>query len=214
MSVADFVDWGLGNQVGLHLYDATPLFDFNLPAFFGLVLGQSRGRADFGAEALLLGFLASALTGPTYVAAPVRDAAVVDRFLEELDGVLAAQARAGHGRGLLSFGFDFYQLGTGPDKGVRAGAVRFGPIKWRFFWARIGSGLYVASKEFILDDLRAAEADRGRAGGRPRAPGPEAHAMVRIRPEQAGSRYCSATPIRAGSKPGAAARTALRAASA
>jgi hypothetical protein len=183
LSVADLVAKGLGNQVGLHLYDATPMFDLNLPAFFGLLLGRTGRAGGMRGEEMLFGFLAAALTGPVYLAAPVRDGAVVDQFLDDLDLVLATQARTTDGRGAFDFGFDFYGFGTGPDRDVRAAGFRFGPIKWRFFWARIGNGLYVASKKFILDDLRAAEAERARAGRGPEDHGPTAHAMVRLRPQ-------------------------------
>ena len=43
---------------------------------------------------------------------------------------------------------------------IRCHAVSFGPVKWRFFWARIDNGLYVASKKFILDDLVVAHVAR------------------------------------------------------
>ena len=33
--------------------------------------------------------------------------------------------------------------------------LRFGPAKLRFFWARIGRGLYLSSKPFVLEDLAA-----------------------------------------------------------
>ena len=35
---------GIGNQIGLHIYDAPPTFDFNLPAFLGEALGSMNGR--------------------------------------------------------------------------------------------------------------------------------------------------------------------------
>ena len=39
-----------------------------------------------------------------------------------------------------------------------------GPVKWRFHWARIGSGFYLASKASVLKDI--AEAELARAEGR------------------------------------------------
>ena len=52
------------------------------------------------------------------------------------------------------------------------------------FYGRVGNGLYVASKQCILEDLYALEAAGGKAEGRPADKGPMAHAMVRIRPEK------------------------------
>ena len=61
---------------------------------------------------------------------------------------------------------------------MRVASVQFGPIKWRMFWARIGNGLYIATKAFILEDLAALDAQRGKTADA----GPEAHGMVRARP--------------------------------
>ena len=63
--------------------------------------------------------------------------------------------------------------------------MRFGPVKWRFFWGRIGHGLYIASKPFILEDLQALEAVRLKEPGVLKAVdrGPVAHAMIRLRPQ-------------------------------
>src|SRR5262249_640171 len=56
--------------------------------------------------------------------------------------------------------------------------LRLGPIKLGVFWARIGNGLYLASKQYILEDL--CEAENATVG---RGQGPRAHAMGRIRPQ-------------------------------
>src|SRR5262249_37744488 len=61
---------------------------------------------------------------------------------------------------------------------ARSFGLRFGPIKLRVFWARIGNGLYLASKQYILDDLCVAD---GATAARDQ--GPRAHAMGRIRPQ-------------------------------
>jgi hypothetical protein len=66
-----------------------------------------------------------------------------------------------------------------PARGL---AVEFGPVKWRFFWARIGNGLYVASQPAVLEDLVALSSD-----GAPQQPAAAAdtaaHALIRIRPQ-------------------------------
>src|SRR5262249_45688559 len=44
LKVDEFLFNGVGSQVGLHVYDAVPLFDFSLPSFLGLLLGNFSGR--------------------------------------------------------------------------------------------------------------------------------------------------------------------------
>lgn len=175
--VLEFLRKGIGNQIGLHSYDAEPLFDFNLPSFLGQALGTFNGRRGGGLGELELGisFLVAALNSPVYLSIPVQDAKVVDAFLEYLDPLFAKIARQVRGRELFGVNFDYYKLPA--EKGTRAYSIRFGPLKWRFFFARIDNGLYIASKPYILDDLRAAAVDRAKGGDG----GPVGHAMVRIR---------------------------------
>src|SRR5262249_2639727 len=45
-----FVEKGLGNQVGLHVYDAAPTFDLDLPQFLGLMFGSFNGRGNLRGE--------------------------------------------------------------------------------------------------------------------------------------------------------------------
>jgi hypothetical protein len=108
------------------------------------------------------------------VAIPVKDQAVVDEFMNKLDGMLAMLARKPPDGGWFGIDQDYYRLSRADA--TRCFALKFGPLKFRLFWERIGNGLYIASKPFILDDLRAAQATM--AGG---DSGPVAHAMIRIR---------------------------------
>jgi hypothetical protein len=129
-------------------------------------------------------FLIAALNAPVYVAAPVKDAKVVDEFLVRLDDYLAVLARQRDNLGgFLTVEQDFYQLPTAKDVNVRSYSIRVGPLKWRLFWARIGNGLYLASKPFILDDLVALERERNRKATTAADQGPAAHAMIRMRPQ-------------------------------
>ena len=59
---------------------------------------------------------------------------------------------------------------------ARGVSFRIGPLKWRFFFARIGQGLYITSKREILDDLLQADNQKQQP-----ANGPRGHAMVRVR---------------------------------
>src|SRR5262249_23306198 len=45
-ALKEFLAKGLGNQVGLHLYDATPIFDINVPNLLGLLLGTFTDEGD------------------------------------------------------------------------------------------------------------------------------------------------------------------------
>ena len=180
----EFLTRGIGSQVGLHVYDAVPLFDFDLPSFFGMSLGHFNSRTPMGEGGMFLpiGFLVSALNSPVYVSLPVQDAQVVDRFLDSLDKLLARLARESrnHGLGWFRIEHDFYRLKADPRMTVRCYNIGLWAFKWRVFWARIGNGLYVASKPFILEDLAALEAEKSAA---PTAAQPTGHAMIRMRPQ-------------------------------
>jgi hypothetical protein len=181
LDVIDFLSRGVGNQVGLHVYDAAPMFGFNLPGFFGLLASESGVRGDPAAAqtALLAGFLGASLNSPVYLSVPVQDAAVVDRFLDRLDRVAALGSRQAQREGPVGFfGIDYYHLEGGREKGTRGWALCVGPLRWRVFGARIGNGLYLATQREILDDLRALAAGKAPVGDG----GPAAHALVRLRP--------------------------------
>jgi Protein of unknown function (DUF1559) len=183
LKLGTFLARGIGNQAGLHVYDAEPLFDFNLPNFLGMAMGSFNGRpGPFGNEALIIGTLIASLNAPVYISVPVQDAKVVDEFLVRLDGFLAEQAREKEPvGGFFRVEQDFYHLPGGQGKNIRAYSFRFGPLKWRFFWARIGNGLYIASRPYILEDILALES--GKANPVTAQRGPQAHAMVRLRPQ-------------------------------
>ncbi|HEV3236064.1 MAG TPA: DUF1559 domain-containing protein, partial [Gemmataceae bacterium] len=186
LKMREFLTKGIGNQISLNVYDAVPLFDFNLPNFLGLMLGSFNGsQVNIGSEQLLVSFVIASLNAPVYVALPVQDAKVVDGFLDRLDAVLAHLSQHKETGGFLNFEQDFYRFEADKEKALRTYSVRFGPVKWRFCWGRIGNGLYVASKPFILEDLLKLETERAktRETGNAIASGPAAHAMIRMRPE-------------------------------
>ena len=178
-----FLTEGVGDQVGMHVYDAKPMFDFNLTGFLGDGIRRlGGGRFPINDEILYISFLVASLNAPVYISVPVEDPRIVDRFLDHLDELLAELATRPQGNGWFDVDFDFYRVPLGDDDHrSRCYSVQFGPVKWRLFFARIGEGLYVASKRFILEDLSVAE--KHSVEGQQIDPGPSAHAMVRVRPE-------------------------------
>jgi hypothetical protein len=179
-NVKRFLFEGLGNQIGFHVYDAEPHVDFNLPRFFGDLIRLLNNQGD---EAALMGFalfLMSSANSPVYFSVPVQDAAIVDDFVEALDAVSAALARVSSwdvvGTGIKT---DFYRIVHPSKVVIRGNGIRIGPVTWRFFTARIGKTFYIATKQYILEDLIAVEA----AGQRKKDPGPSAHAMICVRPQ-------------------------------
>jgi hypothetical protein len=183
LNATEFISRGLGNQLGFHVYDAHPTFDFNLPGFLGMMVGSFNGATSFTSTEALISFAVAALNAPVYISIPVQDAQVVDQFLERLDNLMSANARAGGGRGWFNTRQDFYKLSVGQNQTARVYGLQFGPIKLRAFWARIGRGLYIASKPFILEDLSALESARAAsqvASAAADEPQPS-HALARIR---------------------------------
>jgi hypothetical protein len=177
LKLKEFLSRGIGNQIGLNLYDAVQLVDVNVPAALGMALGTFNGRNAFAnSETILIGFLAASVNSPAYVSIPVKDPKIVEDFLSRLDSLLLETARQRETRGMF-FGVepDFY-LPLEKDNSIRTLGIQFGPVKWRLFWARVGDGLYIASKRFILEDLQKTQSvARGDSG-------PAAHGMIRVRP--------------------------------
>jgi len=181
-----FVEKGLGSQVGLHLMDSTQLFDFNFSGFLGQMLGTFNNTRGLQTEVISISVLVASLNSPLYISLPVQDVKIVDEFLEQLDPLLAAQARRPERGGMFDVGFDFYHLEQGKAKhAIRTSSLSFGPLKWRFFWSRIDDGLYIATKRSILNEIAAAAAERKQAAEKlgVKSDPPRGHAMVRIRPE-------------------------------
>jgi hypothetical protein len=186
LKVREFLSKGLGNQAGLHVYDSYPTFDLNVSDLVGMIfLSGAAGRSNpIENEFLLIGMALVSLNSPVYLAFPVEDERVVDDFLDRLDVEAAAGIRKQ--RGLrddwFSFKWDYYKFNLKDGQTARAFALKLGPAKLRFFAARIGRGLYLASKPFILEDLAARQAESPAAAV---AADKETvgHAMARVRAE-------------------------------
>jgi hypothetical protein len=172
LRLADFLTQGLGHQVAVYLADGQPLVDVNLARLLGNALEMLENGPDQPDLAVLLAFL----NGPACLALSVRDPDTVDLFLEGLDAVLAVGARRQADRS--GWSFEFSRLESANGVLVRSAAVRYGPVKARLLWARIGHALYLASRKELLDDL-VGQAATAKAGG------PEGHLLVRLRPRDA-----------------------------
>jgi hypothetical protein len=173
---------GLGNQVALHVCDAEQMFDLDLPNMLGLTFTSlNGGRGITGSNDWMLAFLVGSLNAPMYVSLPVRDAKMVDEFLGRLDRALSARARSNRNRGgWFEVYEDSYRAKLKDGTPICGYSVRLWAVKWRFFWGRIGNGLYIASKANILEDIATAAAP-GAPAAKP-DPDTKAHAMVRLRP--------------------------------
>ncbi len=179
LRLGEMINKGIGNQVGFHVYDSEPMFDLGLTRFMGMAMSTFRGRGiddDF----LFLFPLVGALNGPVYVSIPVKDREIVDGFMDRLDAYLAELATHEEQDWFFSVDQDFYHLPKDADgRSVRAYGFQFGPLKWRFFWSRIGDAVYVASKREVLDDLAQLEANDGGAADESDV----AHGFIRLRPQ-------------------------------
>ena len=146
-----FLRDGIGDQVGFHMHDAPRLLDADLSGLFG-------GEVE-SAGLTAIGLAVRFAFGASSVSIPVKDPKVVDDYLEELDRVFLAGQKTLTGFGLRRKEVDFYRLALPKGHTIRCVAVGFAGLKWRVYWGRIGDGLYVATRPFILEDLAAAQAE-------------------------------------------------------
>jgi hypothetical protein len=174
-----FVSDGIGDQIGLHMHDGQKPLDFDIGAALsgrGDALGGQFGPASmFG-----IGLAVQFFTGPSSISIPVADTLVVDEFLNEFDKfLLKLKGEASNEFGGLGNLAEVYRLPFPKPHTIRCLAINVFGLKLRLFWGRIGNGLYIANRQFILEDIAAAHAGKEKA---PRVP-KTAHALVRVRPE-------------------------------
>ncbi|HEX8188606.1 MAG TPA: hypothetical protein VF586_09655, partial [Pyrinomonadaceae bacterium] len=177
---------GLGNQMGLHVYDSRPPFELNVPSVLGMLLaggagGGVRGGGLVGGFEPFIAMALVSINSPVYASFPVADEKVVDDYLDWSDAALSHAARDGRRARWFLFEYDFYKYRLSTGEPARAFGVRFDPARINFYWARIGRGVYVATKPFILEDLAALHA-RGRAAGAAAVDEDlKGHALARVR---------------------------------
>ncbi len=190
-SLDEFLKKGVGNQVGFHVYDQEIPIDLNLPALLArFAEGEDNSMA---AIAALVGVGGAALTTPMYLSIPLEDSAVVDRFLDKLDKVLLPLAGQVKSQKFWDLDLDLFQCLMAGETKVRSCSLRFGPVRYRLYWGRIGNGLYIANSPVVFQDLFLSGMDlkmskynipsgTGRFEDRPeRDLGPKAHVMVKLR---------------------------------
>jgi len=178
----DFLTRGIGDQISLHLCDFEPPVGID---------PQPTGMALMGALSIYL-----ALVAPSYLEAPVDDAAAVDAFLGELDRVVSGVAQIGEIAG-MRLGLDYYTSSSeGTLQNVRCIGLCLGPIRFRIFLVRLDKGLYVTNRRWILDELIAAQRQQAaaEAEGIVADPGPVAQAIVHFRPENA-KKFLASVPL-------------------
>lgn len=180
VGIDELLHHGIGNQIAIHVCDDDPLLDLNLSRFAGLMTGM---RGSLSMETVGIGLMVAAFNSPVYVSVPVEDPEVVDRVLDRLDRVLAEKSRQGSSSlgGFIRLETDFYRREASLDPAVRTHAIRFGPVTWRFYWARIGQGLFIASKPDLIEELKSAAQQAGTSRS-PSKQSDAGHALVRVRP--------------------------------
>ena len=175
---------GLGSQWAVHVYDSRPPFELNVASLLGMLASSGIGRGGgglLGGEEPLLTLALVSLNSPVYLSLPVEDGKVVDDYLDWLDAPLSQVARSGRRTRWDEFEYDFYKYKLPTGETARAFGVRLDPARVSFYYARIGRGLYVATKPFVLEDLAALQA-RGQATAAA-SEDLKGHALARVRAE-------------------------------
>ncbi|HEX7318384.1 MAG TPA: hypothetical protein VF297_31045 [Pyrinomonadaceae bacterium] len=154
---------GLGNQWAFHVYDSSPPFELNMPSLLGMLASSGAGRGgmgggEFGSFVPFVTLALLSLNSPVYLSFPVADEKVVDDYLNWSDAALSHAARNERRGRWFDFEYDFYKFKLSTGEPARAFGLRFDPARLSFYWARIGRGVYVATKPFILEDLAALHA--------------------------------------------------------
>ncbi|MFL5329322.1 MAG: hypothetical protein ACJ8C4_10440 [Gemmataceae bacterium] len=168
-----FLTMGIGDQIAIHVLDAAqPIGTEVSSAFGGGAMMQEFGPGINMREMGMVSLLASSLTHPACLTIPVKDAKVVDEFLNEFDKVISEKLLRDMTR---FFQPEFYKI-SGRPQPVRCIAFKVFGFTLRLCWGRIGDSLCIVNHPSVLDDISSAATTKEAAG-------PPAHAMLRIRPE-------------------------------
>jgi hypothetical protein len=172
--VHEFLVKGIGDQASFHVLDASFPLSTELSGF----IGSRTPLAEFGPmrmgifEMASFAMIAQSLTHPFCIMIPVKDAKIVDDFLNEIDKRFAQDWSHELDRFVH---IEQYQVKMG-DKQVRIYAIKILGITLRFCWCRAGDVLMIANQTQVLEETMAkAKADEKQMIG---------HAMFRVRPER------------------------------
>ncbi len=169
---------GIGDQLGVHLYDTPLTFDINFSEGLGGLFNPRSQDAMYAG----IGVLAAGFFTPYYVTLDVRDTKVVDEYLEELERYAVKQANDVSSLGALG-SFDprlrFFGVKTRAGSAMRAAEFRLGPWRYHIYWARLDNQLVITNQPYVFDDLRAA----AKTPQRPADVNNTGHALIRFRPE-------------------------------
>ena len=153
----EFVAKGVGDTYSLNLCDADPMLDIQMTRMLGEMVGSSGRGGGPDPQFLMIGLAVASINSPVYVRLSLDDVEVADRFLVKLDAAMSEMVRNSVDMGFFRFEKDFY---TATAKGLTAQTfvVSLGPVKWRFFFSRIGNSLCISSKLPVLEELARMEA--------------------------------------------------------
>lgn len=170
----------LGSQIEFHVCDAHPTFSLDLSQVAGMAVAamvrQSGNPMGMGLPVpLYMVALAASLQLPIYISANVIDADKVDRFLEKLPAVLAADSQRNPmapGAGVLA------RLDFGDGEKPYLYTINLGPLKFRFFIARHENSVYMSTQPQTLEAILKQQSNKTPARSEDNQPEPEAPDMV------------------------------------
>ncbi len=143
---------GLGEKVGFHIWDAEPTFSLDISALLGLaaMAGPNAGRLlAASGQFLWLGGLLASLNRPVYASLSLNNPAIVDKFLDILEPMLAKANPVSRGFNA----FDYSRLRSKPDLDIHNCSWQIGPAKFRLFFARINKSLYLSTQKSVIESI-------------------------------------------------------------
>ncbi len=156
--VARMLQDGIGDQVTVHWCDTETAFELDLAELLGLVAFEwaaDRGHLPLGyMEYLVGGVLLSSLYLPVVISVPIHDTEAADQFFQTLDRGLAEASRPAVYFFFSPFRVHFYREPVDPEFSLRTFTLQLGPLRWRMHGARIGSRLYLTTREDLMHLLR------------------------------------------------------------
>ncbi len=134
-----------------------------------------------GTTFLWISFLVASLNAPTYISLPLNKGFEhdADSFLERL--YLLLKARMLYQRERFGVVCDLYKMALANGTIAYCCSLEFGPAKLRINFARIGQGIFISSKSFILNDLIKAAQGEQTDCARYSDAAAAGHAMARFR---------------------------------